>query len=279
MPYVQKSSYWNPIDPYKPYFSRYPQPVACGHGHYCQCTSRNDPRDSRCTLSVGYPYPVPPNMLEYERAQAQASTPAAQYPYGPWTTASWPVIKPLVVVHRHLFYNPINPNAGPELLWDIVLPPERARVRHPNNPAIWAKPAFDADAVAPSVKRIQLVGQHHNLGYWFSKWGPLEVKSDSVVTVRDVLRMIYTYLRAPLTGEEISYAMSIPGNRDRLKFAKEQRAKHSEEAESVVLSSGYRRVDLMGGHRRFAGLALVVRPDNTWMLYFSVLPGPVPRVR
>ena len=216
-------------------------------------------------------------MLEYERAQAQAHTPATPYAYDPWAPVI-PSVRPLVV-HRHLSYNPINPNAGSELLWDIVLPPERARVRHPNNPAIWTKPVFEAEAVAPCVKRIQLVGQHHSLGYWFSRWGPLEVKSDSVVTVRDVLGMIYTYLRAPLTGEELSYAMSILGNREWLKFSKEQRAKQSEEAESVVLSSGYRRVDLMGGHRRFAGLALVVRPDNTWMLYFSVLPGPAPRVR
>ena len=269
-PYEQQFSYGNAGSPYNPYVSRY---WTAWEPH---CTPRNDPRDPRCTSSVGYPYYVPPNMLEYERAQVQAHTPATPYAYDPWAPVI-PSVRPLVV-HRHLSYNPINPNAGPELLWDIVLPPERARVRHPNNAAIWTKPAFDADAVTPSVKKIWLVGQHHNLGYWFSKWGHVKVKSDTKVTVHDVLRTIYTYLRAPLTSDDLDYAMSIPGNRDWLRFAREQRARQSSEVESVVLSSGYRRVDLMGGHRKFAGLALVVQPDNSWMLYFSVLPGPVPRV-
>ncbi|CAA7271620.1 unnamed protein product [Cyclocybe aegerita] len=184
---------------------------------------------------------------------------------------------PMFYIHRHLCQNFANPDAGPELLWDLIHEPDFARIRDPKHFKRWIKPDFDAEALQPSVKKVWVFSDHPVLAYWMTRWGHITIESDKV-TVRDVLQAISDYLHMPLTKEDIHDVSAVPGNREHLRFARAQRAKDSYEVESVVLSSGYKRIDVLGGHRRFKGIHILIFPDETWRMYVGLLPGPVPRV-
>lgn len=171
----------------------------------------------------------------------------------------------------------MNPNTPPELLWDVIHAPNHARVNDPHHPRMWKKPDLNAGAIQPSAKKVWIVCDHPVLGYWIKKWGHISISSENV-TIRDILDGIFKYLRKPLTEEDIEALNTIPGNLDSLDYARTKRAKESLEVDSVVMSSAYRRVDVVGTHRRFAGMRIVIYPDNTWRLHFNLLPGPVPRV-
>jgi hypothetical protein len=179
-------------------------------------------------------------------------------------------------IHRHLYRNITHPNAPPELLWDIIHPPDFARVRDLRFSHFWEKPDLDADSVQPCVKKVWIDCDHGVLSYWFQKWGPIKVASDRV-TVRQILEGIYTYLRTPLIEGDLRELNTLPGNDEGLRIARAKRAKDSYEIDAVVLASGFRRVDIAGSHRRFQGMRIVAYPDHTWRLHLNLLPGSVPR--
>lgn len=212
----------------------------------------------------------------------------------PWSTSSgssgtntfWspfppPIFRPaqaVMSIHRHLCHNTTDPHSPPELLWDIIHPPDFARVRNPHFSHFWEKPDLDADSIQPSVKKVWIDCDHHVLSYWFQKWGHINVTSDSDrVTVRQVLEGIYSYLRTPLTEDDLRELNTVPGNDEGLRIAREKRAKDSYEIDAVVLANGFRRVDVAGSHRRFQGVRIAAYPDHTWKLHFNLLPGSVPR--
>jgi len=197
----------------------------------------------------------------------------------PWSSIASPVFpapQRKLSIHRHLCHSIRNPGAPPELMWDVIHPPDFARVINPQESIFWGKPDLDADAVRPAVKKVWIDCDHQVLGFWFHKWGPITVTSDRV-TVRDILERIYKYLRTPLTEDDLREVYSLPGNEDGLQMARERRAMDSHEIDAVVLSSGYRRVDVAGSHRRFQGVQMVVYPDHTWRLHFNLLPDTVPQ--
>ncbi|KAF8965240.1 hypothetical protein BDZ97DRAFT_1812816 [Flammula alnicola] len=184
---------------------------------------------------------------------------------------------PPLLLHYQLLYNPNDPFAGPEILWDLVHPPGYARVRDRSFFKRWKKPELSSDALHPSVEKLWILSDHPVLAYWMGRWGPIVVRSEKI-TIEDVLQGIYTYLRTPLTREDLREVNSIPGNRKNLRYARDQRAKDSHEIEAVVIAHGYRRVDIVGGHRGFQGMRVAVLPDQTWRLYFGLRPGPIPRI-
>jgi len=210
-------------------------------------------------------------------------------PWSPWSSSSsgslpWsppsshrPARGSVISIHRHLCYNVANPTAPPELQWDIVQPPDTARIHNPHLFQFWEKPDSTCDAIQPSAKKIWIDCDHQVLSFWFRKWGPITLSDDEKVTVGQVLEGIYKYLRTPLTEDDLRELDTVPGNNEALHLARALRANESPELDVVVLASGFRRVDVAGSHRRFQGLRIVIHPDKSWRLHFNLLPGGVPR--
>lgn len=180
-------------------------------------------------------------------------------------------------LHYQLGHNPHNARGCADIVWDVIHPPNRARVPDPTFFKRWKAPDISFEALQPTVDKIWILSDHPALAYWMGRWGPVIVRSDKI-TIGEVLEGIYTYLRKPLTRDDLWEINRVPGNRESLRYARAQRAKDSHEIESVVLAHGYKRVDVVGGHRKFQGLRVVILPDQTWRLYLGLCPGPVPRI-
>lgn len=183
--------------------------------------------------------------------------------------------EPPLILHHQLCYNPYNLDL-PGLVWDIVHPPEFARIYDPSRYKLRKSPDFNSEPFQKTVKKIWVLSDHAGLGYWIERWGPITIEADKI-TIKHVLQGIYGYLRTPLTDEDLEHVDIMPGNCDTLHQARAYRARDSYEIDAVVLASGFRRVDILGGDRRFQGLRTVILPDYTWMLHLGLLPGTVPR--
>lgn len=156
-------------------------------------------------------------------------------------------------------------------------PPDSARIYDPSRYKPRIAPDFNAEPFQKTVEGIWVLSDHAVPGYWIERWGPITIEADRI-TIKDVLQGIYGYLRTPLTEQDLQHVDIMPGNCDTLHLARAYRARDSYEIDAVVFASGFRRVDILGGHRRFQGLRIVILPDGTWMLHLGLLPGTVPRV-
>jgi hypothetical protein len=216
--------------------------------------------------------PSPPSPPIYVPQLLPPRLPIPDRPVDPWYN---PLSEPSLILHHQLCYNPYNFNV-PGLVWDIVHPPEFARIYDPSRYRPPTSPEFHAEPFQKTVDRIWVLSDHAVLGYWIERWGPIVIEADKI-TIKDVLQGIYAYLRTPLTDDDLQHVDITPGNCDTLHLARAYRARDSYEIDAVVLASAFRRVDILGGHRRFQGLRIVTLPDCTWMLHLGLLPGTVPR--
>ncbi len=165
-------------------------------------------------------------------------------------------------LHYQLCYNSYNPALGAEILWDITQPPDYARVPNRSIFKRFKTPDISANALEPTVQKAWILTDTSHLAFWNGQVGGPSSCAPREWTIGDVLRAIYAYLRVPLTPQDLEKISRVPGNRRALRFARAQRAKDSyNELEAVVVSHGYRRVDVLGGHRRFQGLRVVILPD------------------
>jgi hypothetical protein len=197
---------------------------------------------------------------------------------GWWEPGTFPVqpfntVVPLRL-HPHIIVNPMNPSI-PILQWDILHRAEQARIYTGRQVIVSAD--LGAQAVLPNVSKIYISSDRYPLAPWIESWGPIMVEKPKV-TIRDILDAIYEYFQKPLTRREFRRINELPSNAVRLATSAQKRASAAHELYSVGVESGFRRVDVMGSHRRFQGLRLVVFQDNTWKLFLELLPlaGPVP---
>ena len=195
-----------------------------------------------------------------------------------WEPGTFPVqpfntIVPLRL-HPHIIFNPINPTI-PILQWDILHRAEQARIY--TGRQVIVSVDLGSQAVLPNVSKVYISSDHHLLASWMESWGPIMVEKPKV-TIRDILDAIYEYFQKPLTRKDFQRINETPYNAARLTISAHKRARDSYELYSVSLESGFRRVDIMGSHRRFQGLRPVIFQDNTWKLFLGLLPGPVPLV-
>lgn len=128
----------------------------------------------------------------------------------------------------------------------------------------------------PGASSIWIFSDHHNLASWMESWGPIIVEKPNI-TIRDVLDAIWNYFQQPLTQYEVDRITADPSNIYNLTYSAQQRAHDSFELYPVGLIAGFRRADVLGGHRRFQGLRPVVYQNLTWKVFMGLLPGPVPR--
>ncbi|KAF9013914.1 hypothetical protein BDQ17DRAFT_1341718 [Cyathus striatus] len=199
-------------------------------------------------------------------------------PPSDWTPGTFPALpygSPVpFYVHPHLIYNPNNPSV-PVLQWDILHSAEVARIftgRHSVIPV-----DLKAEAIFPVVNKVYIVTDHPILARWMERWGPIVAEADRI-TVRDVLDAIHEYFEQPLTRRDIQTIKAIPGNYTDLVYAAHRRVAEAYQLTTLGLRTGFRRLDAIGGHRRFQGLRPVVYQNRTWKLFLGLLPGPVPAV-
>jgi hypothetical protein len=102
-------------------------------------------------------------------------------------------------------------------------------------------------------------------------WGPIMVEK-ATITIRDILDAIYEYFQKPLTRRQVQRITSVPNNLTRLTMSAHKRVKDASDLDAFTMTSGFRRIDAMGGHRRFQGLRPMVFQNNTWRLLLGLLP-------
>jgi len=189
------------------------------------------------------------------------------FPAEPWGT---PVP---MLIHRHLLYNPYNPLA-PVLQWDIIHRPKQARAL--TGPQLYVPAKLSDQATSPASPKIWISSDHPHLGWWMKEWGPIVVEKEKI-TVGDVLDAIWEYLQQPLTEDEYGRILAAPDGLRNLAYTAHQRAKDSFGLRLVTQRNEFKRVDVLGGHRKFQGLRPVAENDMTWKAFLGLLPGPVPQ--
>jgi hypothetical protein len=160
-------------------------------------------------------------------------------------------------LHPKLLYNPVNPGL-PVLEWDLALSPPTALSvtgRH-----CYVKPDLTASAVSPDVQTIHIESDEPLLQGWMQRWGPIIVNNDDKVTMGDVMWTIYDYLQKPLTNEDKELIKerdrkSAEGTSDwhSLEYARHIRCQEGYGLYRVASREDFKRVDALGGLRRFKG--------------------------
>ncbi|TFK61966.1 hypothetical protein BDN72DRAFT_413416 [Pluteus cervinus] len=182
-------------------------------------------------------------------------------------------------LHPQLSYNPINVGA-PTLCWDIIHPPDIS-ARGYTGRELFVPVDMSQLATEPGVNKIWVESDHEVLRYWMNVWGPLVIEkaeSDPPITIKEFLDAIYLYLREPLRKREYRILKEVPGNRDGLTYAAHKRAQEEFGLAEFTLDEGFRRVDVVGGHRRWQGARVQVEADRSWKVFIGLLPGPVPKL-
>lgn len=94
------------------------------------------------------------------------------------------------------------------------------------------------------------------------------------ISARDVLDAIWEYMQEPLTDEDV-LRVTMSGWKTKLEYSARKRIRDGFELSAVARRNGYRRVDVLGGHRKFQGLRAEVYHDRTWKVFMGLTPGPV----
>ncbi|KAG6886057.1 hypothetical protein C0993_004047 [Termitomyces sp. T159_Od127] len=191
------------------------------------------------------------------------------YEPGTFPAVAWGTPVP-VRLNPQLIYNPADPSV-PLLEWDISHRPDVAK-RHTGRQVI-VPPDFLEKATLPPMPNIWIKSDHPVLASWMESWGPIQINT-SDCTVRDVLDAIWEYMRKPLTEGDMARVIAA-GERDNLDLSARQRVRVSHELLPVAMKDGFRRVDVLGGHRKFLGLRAVVNSDRTWTTYMGLTSLPV----
>ncbi|KAH8825498.1 hypothetical protein DL96DRAFT_1466620 [Flagelloscypha sp. PMI_526] len=200
-----------------------------------------------------------------------------------WKPGTFPPQDPNMSVplqlHPKLLYNPVNPGL-PVLEWDLALSPPTALSvtgRH-----CYVKPDLKVSAVSPDVQTIHIESDEPLLQGWMQRWGPIIVNNNDKVTMGDVMWTIYDYLQKPLTNEDKELIKerdrnSVEGTRDwhSLEYARHIRCQEGYGLYRVASQEDFKRVDALGGLRRFKGLRFVVFGTNQWKAYLGLLEGPL----
>ncbi|KAL1696247.1 hypothetical protein GGG16DRAFT_43846 [Schizophyllum commune] len=202
----------------------------------------------------------------------------------PWEPGVFPPVPVGTTVpirlHPALLYNPVDLSLPP-LQWDILHGPSSARLLTPR--CLFVAPPLDEEAIAPPTNTLYIVGDSEELKWWMAKeenrWGPLVLsKPDGKITVREILDAIHTYFQQPLTKEQVAMIEEkeeVWGGKTRLRSARALRLEQSYIIEHNP--TVYRRVDVVGGHRKFMGMRVQVYADDTWKILLGLMEGPSPR--
>ncbi|KAL0066284.1 hypothetical protein AAF712_006715 [Marasmius tenuissimus] len=197
---------------------------------------------SKQQQSTTHPYPPPLNYRATLFQPARPLVPLRSHSHLPQTD--------YVIPHSEI----IALGGGSTLLdWDLLYPPtpEYAKLVNPATP--YAKPKFSDPAFQTGfvVSKVFLRSSSHPvLAYWMDTWGSLDL--GGIPTVGGLLASIHTYLHTPLTQEELDRLLETPQNKENVVHARNIRAR--EGCELVLNGNGFKRLDALGMHRKFAGV-------------------------
>ncbi|KIY46878.1 hypothetical protein FISHEDRAFT_46453 [Fistulina hepatica ATCC 64428] len=99
-------------------------------------------------------------------------------------------------------------------------------------------------------------------------WGPLVIEERRTLSVLDILKGIYEYLQVPLTDSEVEWIRQTRPNSMNIDRVKEERIRLIGFSENI---GRYRRIDVLGGSRRFQGMRAMMFQDGAWHLRFSII--------
>ncbi|KAL0566143.1 hypothetical protein V5O48_015877 [Marasmius crinis-equi] len=136
--------------------------------------------------------------------------------------------------------------------WDLLFPPTPEYATLVNPPTPYARPKFSEPAFKTGFVVSQLFlrsSSHQVLAYWMDIWGPLTLSE--IPTVQGLLEAIHQYLHTPLTSSDLDNLLSTPENKENVVHARRMRIR---EGCDLGLNEGFKRVDVLGTHRKFAGI-------------------------
>ncbi|KAG6855043.1 hypothetical protein C0991_005972 [Blastosporella zonata] len=175
-----------------------------------------------------------------------------------------------VRLHPDLIYNPADP-AVPMLEWDISHKPEMSK-RYTGR-MVYVLPNLLEKATLPPMPNMWIYSDHPVLAAWMKDWGPIMINTADC-KVRDLLDEIYAYMRQPLTERDME-RVEMAGERLNLERSARQRVRDGHELKPVAMKTGFMRVDVLGGARKFLGLRAVVHQDRSWVVYMGLTSLPV----
>ncbi|KAG7087302.1 hypothetical protein E1B28_013280 [Marasmius oreades] len=234
-PFTPRTNPANPYTPYHPYSQYYPPQSLPPY-------TTPVPFQVSTIHNYNTPYLPPTSQLPNYALPGDTPLPATSVPLPPPQPG-------FISLHPDIF----TLGGGMTALdWDLLYPPTPEYAKLVNPPMPYARPNFSEPAFSsPMVAaKVHLRSSSHPvLAYWMDIWGCLTV--NGVPTVRGLLEGIYSYLHMPLTPSELELLLSTPENKENVARARTIRAREGCE---LVLGGGYKRLDVLGMHRKFAGV-------------------------
>jgi len=150
-----------------------------------------------------------------------------------------------------------NPADGdnPQIVWDVAYTPHGAKGLTPYA-TVNLHAHFNKMATNPAVDKIHVM-IHDGLAQRI--WGDMIIQNQNKVSVWDILYGIYAYFQTPITQQELEYLQRL------------DRSNHSilldaARSRSSVAPGEIKRVDSLGGQRRFWGIWITDRRQEGWCL-------------
>ncbi|KAG6837928.1 hypothetical protein H0H93_008322 [Arthromyces matolae] len=212
------------------------------------------------------PVEVVPPAVPYD---PHAGPSPEYYEPGTFPAVAWNSPVP-VRLHPQLIYNPADPSV-PFLEWDISHRPELAK-RHTGR-QVFVSPDLMDKATLPPMPNMWIKSDHPVLASWMESWGPIMINTSNF-SVRDVLDAIWEFMRQPLTEGDMQRLIAA-GERENLEYSARRRVRDGHELIPVSMKEGFRRSDVLGGHRKFLGLRAVVNLDRSWTVFMGLTVLPV----
>lgn len=228
-----------------------------------------------------YATPGPPPMST--PLPATPGPPPQATPFQPTTIHNTPYVAQAAIQsytpytpHISQLYTPapgapisIHPTLMPNsaVKWDLVRPPPTFS-SYSAYPSVNTNEAAFSSSSRLAVRSIKISSSSHPvLEYWIGIWGPLYLPlpaPTTMPTVKEVLAAVHGYLHEPLTPTEIDLLFATPQNKENAMEARRRRGREGVDLilgcpssnEYPVLGTGYKRVDVLGTHRRFGGIEL-----------------------
>lgn len=128
---------------------------------------------------------------------------------------------------------------------------------------------LDQIAVSPKATHIYLLSSLEILKNWMRLWGPIIIQKNNI-TIRDIFEAIYSYFQVRLTEDEVAEACRNEDDEARLAGAAYTRIQNGDQIYDVEIQNGFRRVDVVGDYRLFAGIVPLVYSDGTWKAFLQL---------
>ncbi|KAI0365808.1 hypothetical protein BV20DRAFT_953601 [Pilatotrama ljubarskyi] len=134
---------------------------------------------------------------------------------------------------------------------------------------------MDDSLTMPEVKEVQIV-YNANMPGLLNFFGPIHIRKEGMITIRDTLRAIYDFFQVPITQEQANYMeRTYPDVWKDCVEAFRTRCTRSQHIAIPVTEwrQGVKRVDCLGDRVKYWGMWATHNPDATWQLNLGLVPA------